>query len=82
MTTMDLIQELRDWSEVNDRGSLANVLTQAADRLEALDERIAIKDESYNGVERHLFRVQIVNIVLGVLCAIMGYAIVALALRA
>ncbi len=81
MTTLELIQDLREWAEVDGKGSLANVLTQAADRLEALDERVAIMDESYKGVERHLFRVQIVNIVLGVMCGIMGYAIMMLAIR-
>lgn len=81
MTTLELIQDLREWAEVDGKGSLAHVITQAADRLESLDERVAIMDESYNGVERHLFRVQIVNIVLGVMCGIMGYAIMLLALR-
>jgi hypothetical protein len=81
MTTLELIQDLREWAEVDGKASLAHVLTQAADRLEALDERVAIMDESYKGVERHLFRVQIVNIVLGVMCGIMGYAIMLLAIR-
>lgn len=81
MTTLELIQDLREWAEVDGKASLAHVLTQAADRLEAFDERVAIMDESYKGVERHLFRVQIVNIVLGVMCGIMGYAIMLLAIR-
>ena len=81
MTTLELIQDLREWAEVDGKGSLTHVFTQAADRLEALDERVAIMDESYKGVERHLFRVQIVIIVLGVMCGIMGYAIMMLAIR-
>lgn len=81
MTTLELIQDLREWAEVDGKASLAHVLTQAADRLEALDERVAIMDESYTGVETHLARVRAVNIILSIVCCIMACAITLLALR-
>ena len=37
MQTDDIIAELRDWAEVEGPGSLANLLTEAADRLEELN---------------------------------------------
>lgn len=42
MDTKELIMELRDWAEVQGAGTLANILNEAADRLEELDERVAI----------------------------------------
>lgn len=81
MTTMELIQELRDWAEVGGAGSLYGVLNAAADRLEAMDERIAIMDESYSGIETHLASVRAVNIILGIVCGVMALAITLLALR-
>lgn len=81
MTTLELIQDLREWAEVDGNGSLAHVLTQAADRLEALDERVAIMDESYNGIENNLSRVHLVNEILGTVCGIMAVIIVMLSLR-
>ena len=43
MTTSELINDLRDWAEVEGPGSLAAILNEAADRLEELDERLAIQ---------------------------------------
>ena len=37
MQTGDIIAELRDWADVEGAGSLANLLNEAADRLEELD---------------------------------------------
>ena len=34
MQTGDIIAELRDWADVEGAGSLANLLNEAADRLE------------------------------------------------
>lgn len=45
MTTVDLIQELRDQAEVLDPGTLYHLLQEAADRLEGLDERVCIVSE-------------------------------------
>ena len=42
MPTMELINELRDWADVSGPGSLANILNEAADQIEALDERVSI----------------------------------------
>ena len=42
MTTGELIGELRGCAEVQGAGSLKNVLLEAADQLEELDERVAI----------------------------------------
>ena len=49
MTTNDLISELRDWAGVQGVGSLAEILDEAADRLEELDERVAIMEEGCAG---------------------------------
>lgn len=45
MTTNELICELRDWADVQGPGSLADVLNEAADKIESLDERVAIMSE-------------------------------------
>ena len=42
MDTNTLIAELRDWAGVQGAGTLANILNEAADRLEELDERVSI----------------------------------------
>lgn len=42
METHDIITELRDFAEVQEFGTLKNLLEEAADRLEELDERVAI----------------------------------------
>ena len=39
---MDLVSELRDWIDVEGPGSLAAILDAAADRIEELEERVAI----------------------------------------
>ena len=51
MQTNDLITELRDWADVQGAGSLANILDEAADRLEYLDERLSIIGENLDSVE-------------------------------
>lgn len=52
MDTNAIITELRDWAEVQGAGTLSNILNKAADRLEELDERVAIMS-----VERSVSRV-------------------------
>lgn len=42
MDTNEIITELRDWAIVQGPGSLAEILNEAADSLEDLDERVAI----------------------------------------
>lgn len=42
MTTMELICELRDQATVDEPGTRSNLMYEAADRLESLDERLAI----------------------------------------
>ena len=51
MDNAELINELRDWAEVQGAGSLANVLNEAADRIEQLDERLSIIGENLDAVE-------------------------------
>lgn len=51
MDNTELINELRDWAEVQGAGSLANVLNEAADRIEQLDERLSIIGENLDAVE-------------------------------
>ena len=51
MQTSELVTELRDWAEVQGAGSLANVLNEAADHLEQLDERLSIIGENLDAVE-------------------------------
>ena len=51
MQTSKLITELRDWAEVEGAGSLANILNEAADHLEQLDERLSIIGENLDSVE-------------------------------
>ncbi len=46
LTNKELICELRDWAQVSGEGSLAAILSEAADRLELLDERLDIVMES------------------------------------
>ena len=48
MTTDELIRDLRDKAEVEGKTSLGNLLNQAADRLEELDERVEIMMEGNN----------------------------------
>ena len=48
MTTDELIRNLRDKAEVEGKTSLGNLLNLAADRLEELDERVAIMMEGNN----------------------------------
>lgn len=48
MTTDEIIQELRDKAGVEGKTTLGNLLEQAADRLEELDERLAIILEGSN----------------------------------
>jgi hypothetical protein len=45
MDTNAIITELRDWAEVQGAGTLANILNEAADKIEELDERVAIMSE-------------------------------------
>lgn len=51
MDNAELINELRDWAVVQGAGSLANVLNEAADRIEQLDERLSIIGENLDAVE-------------------------------
>lgn len=48
MTTDEIIRDLRDKAEVEGKTSLGNLLNLAADRLEELDERVAIMLEGNN----------------------------------
>lgn len=50
MTTDEIIRELRAKAGVEGKSTLAGLLNQAADRLEELDERVAIMMEG-NRVE-------------------------------
>lgn len=50
MTTNEIIQDLRDKAGVEGKTTLGNLLEQAADRLEELDERVTIMMEG-NRVE-------------------------------
>lgn len=49
METVDLVNELLDWAEVEGPGSLKAILEEAAERLTEQDERIAIMMEGKNG---------------------------------
>lgn len=51
MDNAELINELRDWAVVQGAVSLANVLNEAADRIEQLDERLSIIGENLDAVE-------------------------------
>ena len=51
MDNAELINELRDWAEVQGAGSLSNVLNEAVDRIEQLDERLSIIGENLDAVE-------------------------------
>ena len=42
MTTTELINELRDQATVDEPGTRCHLLNEAADRIEALDERLSI----------------------------------------
>lgn len=44
MTTNELICELRDWAKVEGPGSMAAIMSEAADCIEALDERVSIME--------------------------------------
>lgn len=48
MTTDQIIRQLRDKAGVEGTSALAVLLSQAADRLEELDERLAIMLEGNN----------------------------------
>ncbi len=48
MTTDQIIQQLREKAGVEGTSALAVLLSQAADRLEELDERLAIMLEGNN----------------------------------
>ena len=48
MTTDEIIRELRAKAGVEGKTTLGNLLEQAADRLEELDERLAIVIEGNN----------------------------------
>ena len=52
METSELITEMRDWAAVQGPGTLANLLQEAADRLEELDERLGIVTESLMAAEK------------------------------
>ena len=51
MDTVTLISELRDWAAVQGPGSLANILTEAADHIEQVEERLSIVGENLDAVE-------------------------------
>lgn len=51
LTTDELISELRDQAEVIGPGTEYNLLMEAADRLEDLDERVAIMAEPVASVK-------------------------------
>lgn len=51
MDNNTLINELRDWAEVQGAGSLAYILNVAADRIEELTERVSIIGENLDAVE-------------------------------
>lgn len=51
MDNYTLIAELRDWADVEGPGSLAAILDAAADRIEELDERVAIISEHMDAAE-------------------------------
>lgn len=69
MTTDEIIRELRAKAGVEGKSTLAGLLHQAADRLEELDERVAIMMEG-NRVEimmdgkniLDLYRIQITKV--------------------
>ena len=50
MDTNEIIAELRDWAIVQGPGSLAEILNEAADSLEDLDERVAIMSEPHGWI--------------------------------
>lgn len=50
METNDLIATLRDWAEVEGAGTLSAILNEAADKIEALDERVAIMSEPHGWI--------------------------------
>ena len=52
MQTSELITELRDWAEVQGPGSLGNILNEAADHIEQIDERLSILGENLDAVEQ------------------------------
>jgi len=54
ISTIDLVNELRDWAEVEGPGSLKTLLDLAADRLEEIDERLAIVGENLDDVVNDL----------------------------
>ena len=51
MTTDEIIRELRAKAGVEGKSTLAGLLHQAADRLEELDERVAIMMEGNNAYD-------------------------------
>jgi hypothetical protein len=54
MTTKEIIDELRDQADVIGPGTECNLLRVAADRLEALDERVdimSVEQDAENGLK-------------------------------
>lgn len=58
MEPYELIPELRDAAEVERPGTMCNLLSEAADQIEALDERVSIMAASFQGLERYVRRLQ------------------------
>lgn len=54
METIDLVNELLDWADVQGPGSLKAILEEAAERLTEQDERISIMTESRVEVYRRI----------------------------
>ena len=55
MTTTELILALRDWASMAYEGD-ADILNAAADRLEELDERVAIMQDGHQITMKELFK--------------------------
>ena len=47
MTNLQIIRELRAKAQVEAPGTLSHLLNEAADRIEYLDERVAIVTEAF-----------------------------------
>lgn len=58
MEPYELIPELRDAAEVERPGTMCHLLSEAADQIEALDERVSIMAASFQGLEQHARRLQ------------------------
>ena len=79
MTTMELIVELQDWARVEGAGTRAYMLNQAADQLEALEERVCIMRDSMEPIEKRLTRAEHLVFALGILCCTMACVIAIMA---